>query len=860
MQETDNSRQIPCVLFDEEYYERLEAIPDYAERSYRVARSLVANGFAVLPCLPYDPDTYNNPDLHIRDRKKASGKAPVKKSPYDNLCSDLETVYKWFHPQKGQYRGYNVGLATGTCSNLLVVDIDVDPEEGVDGWVKMRELMAANGQISTVKVRSGGKSVNGQHIYFKHTAGFANSVSKLPGIDLRTNKGHIMAPLARCQGVYEIVEFASSLPDMPEWLISALNEGKHENVSALPGADKDVGRTEERPEVPLALIRSALEYLPVWKFDGAGIWMKMAMAIHSEHPNEDGWALLDEWSRGDAPCVIKKKICPDGYDKAGNRLRWDSFKDGESSITIGTLLYVAKTGVIDGFTVGGGWADPRAGRTVLSRQDAMTMMNNAFVEVNPAVWQERMSGFDPEELGKAPPGYIAPGTIYMTGVAAMPGATKRYGVPSEVDYPRMSNIVAAYCVENMDDKGKIKQMPLGRLWLDSLNRRIVRGVGYYVNEDRCPVGVLNGFSGWGVEPKKGNPAAFLQHLRDIICNGDEEKYSWIINRLAYVVQHGDVSISTSLVINGAEGLGKNLWWEYLQQMFGYRHTLYTSDPETFTGRFTEELVGKFVVLSDEALFSGDVRADNKAKGLIGNEVMREEGKGKSAKQAQNVAFFIFFSNHDDPVAATRGNRRYTIMTGSDKYCKLNREDPAVDKEAREYFKRLAEEKNGDGPSHLLHMLLSHPVDVDFARRSLDTDEKAEMTQKQDIARDSLLEWLIWLLESEPTNKPDPSTNEPSGRWGTKVPAHTMYQEYAFWVKDNKHNKPSRSWKAVSTAEFKHRLCGLRDSKEDWKFEATRSRAGNMYKWPERIELNNLMHEQFPTIVEREFDVDGETEF
>lgn len=862
MQDNDNKQavSIPCLLFDPDYYDKLAAIQDKAVRMHEVARSLVANGMAVLPCLPYDPEVYADKSRKIADRKKASGKAPAKRQPYSNLAMTLEQVDEWWDPKKGKHRGQNVGLATGEVSDLLLVDIDADPEDpSCNGWPWVNEQLAKNGHVNTIKVRSGGKSVNGQHWYFKHREGFANSVSMVPGVDIRTNKGHVMAPLCECQSTYHCVDFQSEVPPMPEWLFEALTEGKSKNVHALPGSDKDIEK-QDRPEVHPILIRDALSHLPIEYFDGGGIWMKIAMAIHSEHPDETGWEILDDWSSGRLTGSES-----DSYDEKGNRLRWDSFKDAPNNLTMGTLFFAATTGELDGFFVGGGWEDPRQTCERVSQQRAITMMNKSFAIVDPSRWWRKMKNYpDKERFGPDPISRVPTGTVFATGFDLYKDNYKDLKPthqPEEVSKEVVYDKAAEFAIEVTDTKGNIKLKPAYDAWRKSPAKRVVRGVGYYVNEKRLPKGVLNLFTGWGVEPKKGVPQRFLDHVLNIICCGDEEKASWIINRLAYTIQFGEKNLPSALVINGAEGLGKNIFWEYIEKMAGVANCHYTADPETFTTRFSEELVGKFFVNSDEALFSGDLKADGKTKGLIGNGRMRDEGKGKAAKQSQNVSFFIFFSNHDDPVMITRGNRRFCVMTGNDKYSEQKKQaDPAVAKEAVSYFKALAAEKDGDGPAHLLHMLMNYEVNVDFARTALTTVEKSEMAQRQDVKRESIVEWILYLLESEPRTLQDNHSNDPAGRWGSRTPAGKLYDEYNAWVKDNKHNHASRGWVALNVADFKKALTGHDDSDHDFLFESKRGAQGNTYEWPDFIALNNAMHEKYPHIVERIIDLTKETEF
>lgn len=73
-------------------------------------------------------------------------------------------------------------------------------------------------------------------------------------------------------------------------------------------------------------VRVALGFIPA---DDRDLWLRVGMAIQSEFPGQDGFALFDAWSQ-----------TSDRYEASAVRDTWRSFKPGK--VTIGTLLHEAK--------------------------------------------------------------------------------------------------------------------------------------------------------------------------------------------------------------------------------------------------------------------------------------------------------------------------------------------------------------------------------------------------------------------------------------------------------------------------------------------------------------------------------------
>jgi hypothetical protein len=114
-----------------------------------------------------------------------------------------------------------VGIPCGPPSGLWVLDIDIDPEGGIDGHVALAVLVTRHGPLPltlTSQTPRGGV----QHFFKWHGARIRNSVGKIgPGLDVRGDGGYtVLPPSIRCDGVAYRWQDPTVLPaDAPAWLV-----------------------------------------------------------------------------------------------------------------------------------------------------------------------------------------------------------------------------------------------------------------------------------------------------------------------------------------------------------------------------------------------------------------------------------------------------------------------------------------------------------------------------------------------------------------------------------------------------------------------------------------------------------------
>ncbi len=119
---------------------------------------------------------------------KSPGKHPITPKGFKDATKDPETIRYWWSHEPF----HNIGIATGSVSGLIVVDVDLGPEK--EGEASMQALEDEVGPLPrNVVVLTGG---GGYHIYLRMPdQPVRNSAGTLgKNLDVRANGGYVVAP------------------------------------------------------------------------------------------------------------------------------------------------------------------------------------------------------------------------------------------------------------------------------------------------------------------------------------------------------------------------------------------------------------------------------------------------------------------------------------------------------------------------------------------------------------------------------------------------------------------------------------------------------------------------------------------
>lgn len=231
----------------------------------------------------------------------------------NSATKNPDVIRAWF----GSGIELNIGIACGEISGISVVDID--PRNGGDAYADaMRDLLPF-----TVMAQTGS---GGEHWIFKYHPKLRNKIFLAAGVDIQGNGSYIVVDpsIHPCGEPYawlpDLSPFEQELAEVPEWILSRLDELPEEDKSGLSLA----GQRYELTDVQIDDIRQGLAYIDADDYD---TWVKIGMALHSTG-NETGFHLWDQWSSKSSKYNPQEMVA-----------KWNSFQS--SGLNLESLFYYA---------------------------------------------------------------------------------------------------------------------------------------------------------------------------------------------------------------------------------------------------------------------------------------------------------------------------------------------------------------------------------------------------------------------------------------------------------------------------------------------------------------------------------------
>lgn len=608
--------------------------------------------------LPTQLDAYRKGGFHLiplnrPDAIDAKGR-PIGKAP---LNSGWRRAPSLTHAEAVQLmveEGHNVGVRLRDTDLV----IDVDPRNFKEGDDPLKRLQADIGvdfsSAPTVETGSGGL-----HIYLRKPADVAlrDSLDDYEGVEFKTLGRQVVAagsvhPNTKRPYKLDVLgELLENAPEAPHALIE---------VAKRPGrmAGAAAGKLRDKPEA----LEEALQFLDAVEF-GKGLherWLHLMMACHHATQGE-GRAEFLAWCATD----------PDYADQTSAvGRRWDSLhSDGTKNITWRHLFkLVGATG-----EAGKNWV--RQVDRVPAEQDFPAYEDEDGQRDLDEILQSLPEGS--KDVSEALEWFNKQGfcAVYDDGqfrvMRQVEDLTARFIVKDgKDDKPRMRwesakrqdflNYYETKKVEreSTDAKGKTKStvVQVAPLWLGWSGRREYEGVvfdpaGRFKNKK-----LLNLWTDWAVQPKKGDWSLLNKLLLEALCDGNEEAYEYCLDWAAYMVQFPDRPAEVAVVFRGEKGTGKGTWGRALARLCG-RHSLQISDQNHLTSHFNAHMMDCIMLFADEALWAGDKRAEGQLKRLITEDTLAIEAKGKDVVSIRNMLHVLIASNEQWVIPASIGDER-----------------------------------------------------------------------------------------------------------------------------------------------------------------------------------------------------------
>lgn len=406
-----------------------------------------------------------------------------------------------------------------------------------------------------------------------------------------------------------------------------------------------VVRAKRGGELPSDLeeTKEALKHISA---DGYDTWIKALFALKS-HFGDKGFDLWHEWSK---TSQLKYK------GEAECRKKWDGEKP-YGRLGLGSVFHWAKEN---------GWNGPANG------------MNRIIAAMN-------------ERFG-----------IFTHGSKTLVIVKNRDGQTDEgivlLGLGPFFDRMAPETIAMPDGKGGATSVAIAQVW-----KQHPHAAHYYKLDfdPALPSGhngkIWNTYAGLAFDPIPGEWGKFRNHLFEVVCNGREDLFEWLMNWLALGVQKPAELIGTALVLKGPPGTGKGIFANVYGKLWG-PHYISITQAAHVLGRFNSHLASKRLIFIDEGSFGGNRKEAGVIKTRVTEPYVVMEQKGVDPIRMKNFSLVILASNEDSVVPADTGDRRWMVFEVNN-----NR------KEDRVHFGAiLAEMKNG-GYEAMLYDLLHRDV-------------------------------------------------------------------------------------------------------------------------------------------------------
>lgn len=257
---------------------------------------------------------------------------------------------------------------------------------------------------------------------------------------------------------------------------------------------------------------------------------------------------------------------------------------------------------------------------------------------------------------------------------------------------------------------------LNAIWRDKLPMRKFESLVYLPWE---PEVVANGHGGecynlWrdsSINPKEGDVSVFLEHMAYLFP--DETERELAIDYLALLTRKPAVKINFAMLVRGKQGTGKSWLGALVATIMGHANV---SRPNSaiVVEKYTDWQLGKQLAIIEELMANGRMDVANRMKSSITDPYLNIRPMYGKAYTVPNRLNFISFTNHDDALPIENGDRRWLVFFS-----------PAVPA-GEEYYARLFQFLDGDGPAAVAHWLEQRDVKLNPKGVAPMTRGKAEM--------------------------------------------------------------------------------------------------------------------------------------
>ena len=223
---------------------------------------------------------------------------------------------------------------------------------------------------------------------------------------------------------------------------------------------------------------------------------------------------------------------------------------------------------------------------------------------------------------------------------------------------------------------------------------------------------------------------YLNHVKEVIANGNEELYDYILNWFSYIIQKPGDKPCTCFVLKGKPGCGKTIFTDVLCQLIRKYANKNVNNIETVVGKFNTAIENMKLLVCNELQNVDTNRLLNAdaLKTVITEYQLDVNQKNEPVRTVENLASLIIVSNNDTPIKIERNDRRYFVSEASGKY--IGNWD---------YFEKLGDSFTENFYQNLFTFFMKRDISEFKPRRLPKSEAREELIQSNKSAYELFIE-------------------------------------------------------------------------------------------------------------------------
>lgn len=206
---------------------------------------------------------------------------------------------------------------------------------------------------------------------------------------------------------------------------------------------------------------------------------------------------------------------------------------------------------------------------------------------------------------------------------------------------------------------------------------------------------------------EGDAGPFLRHLESLIPN--ERDRQILLAYMAAVVQYPGVKFQWAPLIQGVEGNGKTFFSWCVAAAVGDRYSHFPS-ADNIAEKYNKWLFENIFIAVEDIYVPGHKQEILETlKPMVTNRRMEMRAMQSDKVMKENVANFIFNSNHRDAIRKSLNDRRFAIFYSAQQ----SFQDLSRDGLTNEYFHALYQWVNSGGHAVITFYLKNYPIADEF---------------------------------------------------------------------------------------------------------------------------------------------------